>query len=145
MNRDLVAGSALLAVGSGYAIYAAATLPLGTLRQMGAGMFPMALGVLLAIFGICIAIPAFARGAPMPEFRPRALVAIIASIIAFAVLIRSTGLLAAVTATTVCASLAVSGRRITTIVLLCVVLMALTWAIFVQLLDLPIPVIRMPL
>lgn len=144
MNRDLVAGGALLVAGSGYAIYAAATLPMGTFRQMGAGMFPVALGIMLAGFGVCIAVPALVRGAPMPEIRPRALVAIIASIVAFAVLIRSAGLLPAVIATTVCASLAVPGRRVTTVALLCIVLLALTWSIFVLLLDLPIPVIRMP-
>ncbi|MCR8724521.1 tripartite tricarboxylate transporter TctB family protein [Frigidibacter sp. ROC022] len=144
MNRDFVAGSALLVAGSGYAIYAATTLPLGTFRQMGAGMFPVALGILLAGFGICIAVPALFRGASMPEIRPRAFVAIIASIVGFAVLIRSAGLLAAVPATTICASLAAPGRRVKTVVLLCAVLLVLTWTIFVLLLDLPIPVIRMP-
>ena len=49
--KDILAGAVLIALGLPGAAYALATLPLGTLRRMGPGMFPAALGLILALFG----------------------------------------------------------------------------------------------
>ena len=142
MNRDLVAGLALIVAGAAYAAYASAYMPLGTLRQMGPGMFPMGLGVLLAIFGAVILVPAFVQRAEIPKVNPRALLAVTASVVVFAILIRRVGLLPSVVVTTLVASLAIPGRRPLLILVLCIALAALTWLIFVQLLNLTVPVIR---
>ena len=144
-NRDLIAGATLMAAGLVYAGHAAMGLPIGTLRQMGAGLFPTALGVLLAIFGLCIAAGAILRREPLPTIRPRALLTVIASILSFAFLIRTTGLIPSVIATTVLASLSQPDWRPRTVILLCLCLAILCWLIFVLLLDQPIPLVRVDL
>ena len=76
MGRDVVAGAALIAVGALYAGYAAWDLPLGSLRRMGPGLFPVGLGALLALFGACIAVPAIGRDAALPTMNARAIAAV---------------------------------------------------------------------
>ena len=49
--RDVIAGLALMVGGAAYGLTAINSLPLGTLRQMGPGMFPMGLGGLLFLLG----------------------------------------------------------------------------------------------
>ena len=50
MRRDTTAGLALIIGGCAYAWYANATLPVGTLRQMGPGMLPVSLGLTFILF-----------------------------------------------------------------------------------------------
>lgn len=140
MRRDLVSGSALILLGAAYSLYAMFALPLGSLTQMGPGMFPFGLGVLLALFGVGILVPALADYERIPQLDLKVFVAVMGSIAAFALLIRTVGLIPSVIASTVIASLVMPRRNPLSIVLLCVFLSALAWFLFVFLLG-----IRMPL
>lgn len=142
MRRDMVAGSALIATGMLYTAWAIIALPLGTLNQMGPGMFPFGLGILLLLFGVGIFGPAFIKDERVPKFNPRVLLIVMASLAAFALLIRPLGLSPSVIATAIISSFAVPGRRPLTILALCIVLMFLTWFIFIYLLSLQIPLFQ---
>ena len=58
---DLLGGGAMVALGLAVAAYSAAHYDTGTLRRMGPGFLPLGLGVMLAIFGAIIALPAWSR------------------------------------------------------------------------------------
>lgn len=138
MNRDFVAGSALFAAGAAYAIYAWTNLPIGSIRQMGAGFFPATLGILLAGLGVCIIVAGLASTEKIPSVKLRPLVAVICSVVLFAVLIRSIGLVAAVAATAICASFSLPQKNFKRTAILAAALVFTCWITFVVLLKQPI-------
>ena len=97
-NRDTYGGGLMLVVGIAAAVQGA-RYQVGTLSRMGPGFFPMALGVILALIGLAIMITA-RRTAPAEEKQPlppewRGWIAIIMSLVAFALLGTYGGLLPA--------------------------------------------------
>ncbi len=100
-RREVLGGALMLAIGLG-AIWQGAHYPLGTLSRMGPGYFPVALGVILAVVGVVIAIsghlaaPSAAAPKLPPEWRAWGLIA--ASIVLFVVLGKWGGLLPATAA-----------------------------------------------
>lgn len=93
--RDLIGGGLLMALGLFAALYASQHYDMGALRHLGPGMFPTVLGFTLAGLGLAIFLPAwFRHGAvPIPEFRP--LIAVLLSIVAFALIVDHFGLVPA--------------------------------------------------
>jgi hypothetical protein len=91
--RDLLAGGLLILFGAG-TIVEGLHHPIGTLRQMGSGFFPLALGVILVVLGLVIAGTAAIRGRETgvrseAAFVPpdwRGFFAIVSGIVAFIVL-----------------------------------------------------------
>jgi hypothetical protein len=84
LNRDQVAGAALAALG-GYVAIAARDYPFGSVAEPGAGFVPFALGLMLAVCGIVMAIgAAFAPPGRTITFRelPHALVILLALAVA---------------------------------------------------------------
>ena len=112
VHRDLLTGALLAGVGV-FAIWTGYGLGTGTIRRMGPGFFPVMLGAILIALGALIAM--FPGKAPVPgtesttESAPanlRALVLICAAIAAFALLVRTAGLVPAVFAAVVLSSMA---------------------------------------
>lgn len=128
--RDLIAGGLLIVLGVASAWYAGTEYRLGAVSRMGPGMFPTALGVLMAIIGFFIALPAwFRRGTlPMPDFRPMFLV--LASVLAFAVLVEWAGMVPAIFVLTGLAVLADNKLGVRATLVLASVLSFSTWLIF---------------
>lgn len=60
-RRDFLAGSLLILIGAA-TVLQGMSYQLGTLMQMGPGFMPVALGVILALIGMLIAISAIAEG-----------------------------------------------------------------------------------
>lgn len=58
---DILGGLILAAVGIGAAVWAGLHYEIGTLRRMGPGFFPVALGLGLVGLGLVIALPALTR------------------------------------------------------------------------------------
>jgi len=97
-NKDYYGGALMLLIGLG-AIVQGRTYPIGTLSRMGPGFFPVALGAILALLGIAIALGARSS---VPEGEEKVLppewrgwICIVASVVAFIVLARYGGLVPA--------------------------------------------------
>jgi putative tricarboxylic transport membrane protein len=97
-GRDYLGGVLMIALGLG-AAFQGSTYAIGTLSRMGPGFFPVALGVILALAGVAIAITArFEQDAVEAKPRPpewRAWFCIFASVVAFVVLGKYGGLVPA--------------------------------------------------
>jgi hypothetical protein len=102
--RDIVAGGVLIVIGAAVAIHAAVSLGLGTLLRLGPVGFPAALGVILVGFGFVLLIPAFGRVGELPKVRFVPLLAVIASMVVFALMLRTVGMVPAVFVMTLIAS-----------------------------------------
>jgi len=124
--------------GAVYTIGALATLPLGTLRQAGPGMFPVGLGGLLFLIGVGVFVPSLFQSEKLPAIGWRPLIAVLAAVAAFALLIDTAGLFSAIIASTVLSSLAAPGMRPLHVLLLSLFLMLIAWVIFILILNLPI-------
>lgn len=97
-GRDYVGGVLMIALGLG-AAWQGSTYEIGKMSRMGPGFFPVALGVILALAGIAIAVTArfeqdAVDAAPLPP-EWRAWGCICASIVAFVVLGKFGGLVPA--------------------------------------------------
>lgn len=81
-----------------FAMWEASNYGYGTLRSMGPGLFPMALGVLLVVVGIGIVVEGMvAAGPPLNETaNVRGVLAITASLAAFVVVLPRFGLMPAI-------------------------------------------------
>ncbi|TCG02368.1 hypothetical protein BZM26_00515 [Paraburkholderia strydomiana] len=101
LPKDYLGGGLMILIGASAAVMGA-TYSVGTLRQMGPGFFPIALGALLMLAGTAIAVAAWLEHAPAavvnsktlpPEWRGWA--CIVGALIAFVILGRYGGLLPA--------------------------------------------------
>ena len=137
--RDIMAGVLLTLAGSAAALYALSHYALGTINRMGPGMMPVSLGVILAVFGLAIAIPAIVQPGESMVFRFRPFLFLSAAVLAFALVIERFGLVPAVFATTVVATLAEVKLTAVQAALLGAAMALMTWAIFLAGLGLTIP------
>jgi hypothetical protein len=142
--RDALGGFALIVIGLGAVATVLATLRLGTATQMGPGMFPVALGALLAVFGALIMVPAMLRAGQMPhfEFRPFAMVVI--SMLAFALLVESFGLAPAIVAVILISSRADDKLSLRGALVLGLCLAVICSVLFKYAVGLPIAFLRWP-
>jgi hypothetical protein len=141
--RDIIGGLLLAAIGL-YFLMGALDMRVGEARRMGPGYFPMVLGIAAMVIGVLIAIPAFLRTGSLPFVNWRPLVAVMASILAFALVMPRMGLLPAVFAAVVVASFGDPRSRLWQTVLLAAGLAAAAWTIFIYGLGLPMIVYRAP-
>ena len=129
--RDIAAGALLTVAGSAAALYALSHYALGTFRRMGPGMVPVSLGVILAGFGLAIAIPALLQRGEPAALRFRPFVFLSAAVLCFALSIDRFGLVPSVFATTVIATLAETRVPALRAVLLGAAMALMTWALFI--------------
>lgn len=136
--RDLIGGFVLTALGIFVVVYGQ-RYELGSLRQMGPGYFPTALGVLLAILGAFIIVPAFFRKGTSIEFDWKTVAWVTTSIFVFALVLESLGILVATAISVIVASMPAKLRtrdRLTLAISIC----ALVYLIFIFGLGMPLPV-----
>ena len=96
--RDFIGGVLLTGVGTAVALYARSHYEVGVAARMGPGYFPVALGVILAMLGILISLLAFKKIPHVlkpPPFRLRPILAILLSILVFALVVTRLGVVAA--------------------------------------------------
>jgi hypothetical protein len=93
-TRDIIGGFTLVAIGLFAALYAQ-RYDLGELQEMGPGYFPTALGVLLSILGLFIAIPAFFREGTAIDIEWKSLIWVLISLAVFAIALTKAGLIVA--------------------------------------------------
>lgn len=139
---DLIGGAALVLFGLWFHLYASGNYDAGTLRRMGPGFFPGAIGVLVAVFGALLALPALFRRGDLPRPSLRPLVAIIAGGLAFTYLIEPLGLVPATLALVGLAALAEPRFRPLRTAVLAAALAAIAVLVFSEGLGIPVPAFR---
>lgn len=141
---DIVTGAVLALFGAFIVVYALNSMQLGTLNQMGPGYFPVMVGTALAGFGIAIMVPAFFRGGTVEPVEWRSAITVLASVAAFALLVRPLGLVPAICAQLLVASLAEPVFRPVPLIVMAITLPAAAWLIFDVALGLTLVMFRMP-
>ena len=95
MQRDwpeALGGLILAIIGIGAALWAWQHYDMGTLRRMGPGFFPVAIGLALTGFGLIIALPAMWRSGEGAPLDITSLVLILTAILAFGLALPRMGL-----------------------------------------------------
>ena len=150
-QRDFFSGLMFTAIGIAFAV-GANSYTVGTAARMGPGFFPMMLGVILAILGGVITFNALVihteDGEKIGGFVWRPIVFILGSNLAFGVLLGGLpsiglppmGLMVAIFALTVIASMAGDEFKLRDVLILAVVLAAGSYLAFIMLLKLNMPV-----
>jgi putative tricarboxylic transport membrane protein len=92
---ELAAGVVVLVAGLVVALESI-TYPMGTMRNVGPGIFPTLLGIILAMLGIAVIFEGRASQAVAPKVPWRALLAVCASLGSFALLIDRAGAFVAI-------------------------------------------------
>lgn len=141
--HELLAGAFTIALGAS-AIWIAQDYPFGSLRRMGPGYFPTSLGWLLVGLGTIIAAAGFMRPGVQPQAEWRNMIAVLAAILAFALMVERFGLIAATVALVFISAAAdrSSTLRGTAILTACLVLMSI--GLFVEGLGIPFRIVNWP-
>lgn len=137
--RDILGGAVLALFGSGVAIYASQAYSIGTLSKMGAGMFPVGTGCVLAFLGILIMLPAWFRTGTMPVIAMRPLMACLTAILLFALMIERVGLAPTILVLTLTSVLADTKLRLGGALLLAALLTSIGVIVFGYALGLSVP------
>ena len=143
--RSLIGGGLALALGL-WVLAEAAGYEMGSARRMGPGYFPVVLGGLMAAMGAALAALSLWRGDPAAEedrADPRALLAVLAGLAAFALLLPRAGLVPAVAGLVLISAQGSGQMRPLGALVLAGVLAVLSWAIFRLGLGLPLPAFRL--
>lgn len=143
-HKDVIGGALLIAGGVILAAFSAANYDLGTVRRMGPGMFPFSLGVMLAILGVLIGLPALRRPGPGVEVRIFSPLFVLSGVASFAFIMPLMGLLPAAAALIAISSLAELKVRPVSLAALTVFMCGLTYLIFSVALNLPIRLFMWP-
>lgn len=143
--EDLMAALLFIVIGVG-AFVIALEYPTGTLRRMGPGVFPLLVSGLMIVIGAALAVQTLASGRlkAIPSLRPkfeivRALFFVMASLLAFALLVRPAGLFIATAVQVFIATRAEPGRALTGSIVLSLSLAVIAAVIFIYGIGLPIP------
>jgi hypothetical protein len=145
LRKDRIGGTLMFLIGSG-AIVKARAYDIGSLHQMGPGFFPAALGAVLAVVGLLIALsarPAKQRSdgqTSSPEWRVWLL--IVASLVSFVLLGRYAGLLPASFAVTFIAALADRQNNLRSAFWLALTMSAIAIVVFWWALQMQFPLLR---
>jgi len=143
-QQNVVGGAILMILGIFVAAYSIINYRQGTLQHMGAGLFPSSLGVILAILGAIILVMGLRQpGQPLRiELGP--VVAVFASLIAFAVTVPTLGLVPAVVVLALISSRADNKLGLIGACALAAALSLLSVAVFSFALGVPLRLFRSP-
>lgn len=147
--EDVVTAAIFIVVGA-VAFFIALDYRTGSLHRMGPGLFPLMVSAILTLIGVALGIQSLAalrkrevaKDAPslIPGFATiRALLFVMLSLLAFAVLVRPAGLFIATAALVFISTRAEPGRSAVRSLLLSVVVASISAVIFVYGIGLPIP------
>lgn len=135
---ELIAGGLLIALGVWYASFALAEYSYGTARRMGPGYFPTWIGYIMGGLGVTIVMLGFARRGEWPRFSLRPMVAILLGIFGFAAVVEVFGLVPAVFALVLIATLSESPYKVPRTLALAACLSVLAVIVFSKGLGIPL-------
>jgi putative tricarboxylic transport membrane protein len=140
-SKDFWSGVMLIAIGA-VAVFIARDYPFGTALRMGAGFFPVVLGVALMLFGFTFAVRGLRDSAKIEgKWSLRALIVLPLAFVAFGVLMEHAGFVPAMLALTIGSAAAGPEFRIGEVLVLSVLLTVMCVALFIWALGLPYPLI----
>ncbi len=140
-SKDFWSGMMLIAIGA-VAVFIARDYPFGTALRMGAGFFPVVLGIVLVLFGLYFVVRGLHDSAKIEgNWSIRALIVLPLAFVAFGVLMERAGFVPAMLALTLGSAAAGREFRIGEVLALSVLLTALCVALFIFALGLPYPLI----
>jgi len=140
-SKDFWSGIMLIAIG-GVAVFIARDYPFGTALRMGAGFFPVVLGMALVLFGLYFAIRGLRASAKIEgNWSLRALIVLPLAFVAFGILMEYAGFVPAMVALIVGSAAAGTEFRIGEVLVLSVLLTVMCVALFIWALGLPYPLI----
>jgi len=123
------------------ALIVSRSYPIGTAMHMGPRYFPTIIGGLLVLLGLVIVVIGLLKtGREINVWAARPIVMVLASVVAFAFMVRPLGLVLATLALVVISCLGLSGSRLRDIVVLSLLLTALAVVIFIYGVGLPLTV-----
>ena len=134
--RDFIGGVLLLAFGL-YFVATALGMSVGTASRMGPGYFPLLAGGILLVLAMVIIGQALVRAGPLPRPEWRPFFSVCAAIVVFAIAMDYLGLLPAIFAGVIAASIADPRSRPLQTLLLAAGLCAGAWLVFIYALRLP--------
>lgn len=140
-HRDFWAGAMFVVIGIAFAAFSQA-YTLGTPARMGPGFFPTMLGVLLALLGAAIVATSITtvEHKRVDRVRRRPLALILLSVLVFAIALPRLGVVVSIALLIGISSLAADDFRWKETLASIVVLIAVSWLVFVKGLDLQFPV-----
>lgn len=139
-RADLWTGLACLAFG-GAVIWLGLDYPIGKGGRIGPGYVPRLLGVLLMAIGLLLAARSlFTKDGIETTFAPRAVLLVLASVLAFAATFAWAGLVPAILVAVTIANFAAPDNDWKSALGLGLLLALFAWALFVKALRLPMPV-----
>ncbi|MFG1360080.1 tripartite tricarboxylate transporter TctB family protein [Xanthobacter pseudotagetidis] len=140
-TKDFLAGVLFAGFGTAFAAVAATSYAQGTPARMGAGFFPLVLGVLLAAVGLAVmARSLIVEGDGLPRVRLRPLLSLLAAMVLFGIMLRPLGLMVSAVVLVLAGSLSSPEFRLREALLLAAGLSVGAVLLFVTLLGLPLPV-----
>ena len=140
-SKDFWSGIMLIAIG-GVAVFIALDYPFGTALRMGAGFFPVVLGIALVLFGLYFAIRGMRASAKIEgNWSLRALIVLPLAFVAFGILMEYAGFVPAMVALIVGSAAAGTEFRMGEVLVLSVLLTVMCVALFIWALGLPYPLI----
>ena len=139
-TRDVIGGLGLTALGLFAAWYAHTHYELGDLQRMGPAYFPIALGLILAVLGLLVAIPAWFRDGEPITVHWKTLALVTVSIAVFGLLLKSLGIVVATIVSVLVSSVADSHTSWRARLLVALGVAAVTWLVFILGLSMVIPV-----
>jgi hypothetical protein len=138
--KDFWAGALFIAFGTA-AIAIGASYPVGTAARMGPGYFPRALGLILIVLGLILALRALKlAGAPLAMRNVKPLLIVLGSVLVFGLTATRLGIVAATMLLIVISSTADHEYRWKEAIISSIVLAALTVAAFIWGLGVQLPV-----
>ncbi len=139
-TRNRITGGVIVLTGA-YVVWEASTFDLGNAMRLGPGALPLALGVLFILFGLAIAIVNDDGDGEVGRVVWRPVILVLASVLAFALLIESAGLAVATAALVLISGVADPEHTWKSLLALFVVLLAAVYLVFAILLGIPFELI----
>jgi hypothetical protein len=136
-TRSIIGGLSMAGIGLFATLYSQ-QFRLGDLKQMGPGFFPTTIGILLIVFGLLVAIPAFFRQGTPIKFETKSFVVILVSIVLFGFLLHPLGLPLAAALSSFISTFA-GKKPLKTKILISISIAAITYCIFILGLAMSIP------
>lgn len=137
-NRWEIGTAVLLCVTGAGIVFESIRYPLGTLRQLGPGAVPLAIGSMLFVFSVLIGIRQRRAETEQPRILLRASASVVAAILIWAVTLNPLGLVPATALLVVISCLGVSPVNPARIVVLSVAIPAMGYVIFILGFRLPV-------